>query len=185
MSKSVPSVKQHEPVIARKVRPAPLRLKDLFFPRIQIKALVPDGDPINTFAPFLEDAELDFRFEIQKDGAEATAGMRIKSKPADKDPTSGVAYEIDVEVFAVFVLESPEVTHPMAEYLRKFAAAAALLGAIREQVAFSTSRGPWGTFQVPIVSMDLIVGGPPSTKELVPAKKVVRKSAKTAKALGK
>lgn len=186
MSKATPSPKQLETTPVKKLRPAPLRLKELIFPRIHVKALVPKGEAANSFMPYLDDASLDFRFELSADGTEASAGMRIRSKDTSEEPENNAAYMIDVEAFAAFTVEGPEHRHPMADYLRKFAAAAALLGGIREQVAISTARGPWGVFTIPIVSMDLIVGPPPSTVQDtpspdMPAKKRVSRKPKTTK----
>ncbi len=44
--------------------------------------------------------------------------------------------------------------------MRRYSAAAALLGAIREQVATLTSRGPWGTAWIPIVSIEAMAALP-------------------------
>lgn len=189
MSKSTPLAPQPEAKPQHTARPAPLRLKTLFFPRINVEAVVPDGDPEEFFAADLSDAEWDFRYLLNSDGSEATVGMRFKSKEVEDSQKPHLGYKIDIEAFGAFYLESPEKKTPLTEYLRKFAAAAALLGSIREQVAMTTARGPWGILNIPIVSMDLIIGRPPNPQgegsqepSAKPAKRVVKKKPPSTKA---
>ncbi|MCO5102132.1 MAG: hypothetical protein M9885_14785 [Burkholderiaceae bacterium] len=99
----------------------PLRLKDLIFPAISISA--------------------SFRFDIGEEAGSASAGLRVRTE--ESAPGRGAPYRVDVEAFALFDVNGHEHVDDNAMLMRRYSAAAALLGAIREQVATLTSRGPW------------------------------------------
>lgn len=142
-------------------RPAPLRLREIVFPKIAVQALVPEGDrEVLTRTLDIESAEIGFQY--QANGDRVSVGMRLRTLPlSDGAPNTDRFYEVDVEVFAVFEIIGAEHRDEIAEYLRKVSAASAVLGAIREQVAMTTARGPWGVLTIPLVGMDAIVGRPP------------------------
>lgn len=151
-----PSIPKH--------RPAPLQLREIVFPKISVKALVPEGDPDDLSRTLdLETAEIGFQYQPDEEGSQVPVGMRLRTLPlADGEPNKDRFYDVDVEVFAVFEMVGAEHRDEFAEYLRKVSAASALLGAIREQVAMTTARGPWGALTIPLVGMDAIVGRPPA-----------------------
>lgn len=151
------------------MRSSPLRLKELFFPQVSVKALVPVKPESAAQELDIEDLDISFGLDFASDGQRASAGLKIASKNSSaKSLESAQLYSIRIEAFANFEVVAPEHQDGMAVYLRKFAAAAALIGAAREQVALMTARGPWGVVMLPIISMDRVVGPPP---KIAPAKK--------------
>lgn len=151
------------------MRSSPLRLKELFFPQVSVKALVPAAPEKADRALALDKLAISFALDFASDGKTASAGLKIASKDTSADTANEeTLYQIQIEAFASFDVISPEHQDDMAVYLRKFAAAAALIGAAREQVALMTARGPWGIVMLPIISMDRVVGPPPK-KETLPA----------------
>lgn len=147
----------------QKYRPAPLRLLDLFFPRISIEALSPSGDA-NSIPRLLDPNAMQINFQyIWNEGEDGVAaGMRLKvPPPSDGEEKQALLYAVDMEAIAFFELVGAEYQDARAQYLRRVAAASTVLGAIREQISMTTARGPWGTLTVPLVGMDAIVGTPP------------------------
>ena len=144
------------------MRSSPLRLKELFFPQVSVKALSPATPDKAERELDLDDIDIRFGFDFGDNGKTVSAGVEIstKSTAAAVRPNARL-YEVHIEVFAAFDVVSPDHTDPMAAYLRKVAAASALIGAAREQVAMMTSRGPWGVVILPMISMDRVVGLPP------------------------
>lgn len=147
------------------MRSSPLRLKELFFPQVSVKALVPAAPEKASRELDLDDLAISFGLDFDADGKTAKAGLKIASKNTSTE-TLGALYQIQIDAFASFEVISPEHKDELAVYLRKFAAAAALIGAAREQVAMMTARGPWGVVMLPIISMDRVVGPPPKKQEL-------------------
>ena len=148
------------------MRSSPLRLKELFFPQVSVKALVPVAPEKSDRELDLDNLAISFGLDFAKDGKTASAGLKIASKdPLADSANRGGLYQIQIDAFANFDVISPEHQDAMAVYLRKFAAAAALIGAAREQVALMTARGPWGVVMLPIISMDRVVGPPPKKAE--------------------
>lgn len=165
------------------MRSSPLRLKELFFPQVSIKAMVPASPEAIERELDLDDLEISFGFDFDATGKIANAGLKV----ATKDPSSEAAqqanlYQVQIEAYANFEVISPEHTDAMAVYLRQFAAASALIGAAREQIALMTARGPWGVVMLPMISMDRVVGPPPKKDILSapPIKKVARTKKATA-----
>lgn len=160
------------------MRNSPLRLKELFFPKVAVAARVPANPESVSREIEIDDLDIRFGLDINKDGNQASAGLKIISKADSADNAS--FYDIEIEAFANFEVHALEHQDAMAVYLRKFAAAAALIGAAREQVALMTSRGPWGVVMLPIISMDRVVGPPPD-KEVpqMAAAKIVKSKART------
>lgn len=146
------------------MRNSPLRLEELFFPQVSVKALLPANPESADRELNLEDLDISFALNFEADNKRANAGLEIASKPTIAE--SSTLYEISIKAFANFKVTGPEHQDAMAVYLRKFAAAAALIGAAREQVALMTARGPWGVVMLPIISMDRVVGPPPKKSEL-------------------
>lgn len=144
------------------MRSSPLRLKELFFPQVSVKALVPVSPEKSDRELDLDNLAISFGLDFAGDGKTASAGLKIASKDAAANSTNQDAlYQIQIDAYANFEVIGPEHQDAMAVYLRKFAAAAALIGAAREQVALMTARGPWGVVILPIISMDRVVGPPP------------------------
>ena len=158
------------------MRSSPLRLKELFFPQVSVKALVPSDSEKAAREMPLDDLDISFGFDIDNAGKVANAGLKVatKDKSSETAGQSGL-YQVQIEVYGNFDVIGPEHTDETAVYLRKFAAASALVGAAREQIAMMTSRGPWGVVMLPIISIDRVVGPPPNREVLgvAPVKKVV------------
>ncbi len=156
----------------------PLQLKDLIYPAISVEA-VPMGQDAyskiahsNEFDP--EAISIGFRFEHEDGSERASAGMSINTK--DSGVGDGAPYIIKVKAFAVFQVPMPEAHDIGALRARRYAAAAALMGAIREQIATLTSRGPWGTAWLPLGNLEAIAEPPmkpvkPASKKAAAAKK--------------
>lgn len=140
----------------------PLRLSRLFFPVVSVKAVVPKEGQSRGLDLRLADLNLSFAFDFQDDGKAASSAFRIETKEKSfADPGTVPPYAIDVEVVAHFEVLMPEYRDDRATYFRKFAAASALIGAAREQVAMMTARGPWGSVFMPMIDVNSIVGSPP------------------------
>lgn len=165
------------------MRNSPLRLKELFFPKVSVAALVPRSPESASREIDIDDLDISFGLDFKEDGKQASAGLKVVSKKASAEEAS--FYDIEIEAFANFEVNGPEHQDALAVYLRKFAAAAALIGAAREQVALMTARGPWGVVMLPIISMDRVVGAPPKKaalpdaepKKITKAKKLPAKPA--------
>jgi hypothetical protein len=149
------------------LRPTSLQLKELVFPQVSVRALVPTLPADAQRELVLDELDISFGFDLSKDGTSVTAGLKVESKERVGDAPLGALYAIQIEAFAKFVLVNAEHVDERALYLRRCAAASALVGAVREQVSLMTSRGPWGVVMLPMISMDLIVGPPPRSQ--VPA----------------
>ncbi len=167
------------------IRNSPMRLKELFFPHVAVKALVPKAAETASRELDLNDLEISFGLDFDQAGKTASAGVKIATKDNTVESTNeNGLYRVRIEAFANFDVVSPERTDAMAVYLRKFAAAAALIGAAREQIALMTARGPWGVVMLPIISMDRVVGAPPKNADPPPiAVKRASPRRKTAAAL--
>lgn len=164
-------------------RSSPLRLNELFFPQVSVLALVPENAANSPRELDFENLDVRFVFNLDADGKNASAGMTVATKDKAGDTQNdGTLYQLHIDAFAQFEVVGPEHQDAAALYLRKFAAAAALLGAVREQIAMTTARGPWGGVMLPIINMDLIVGRAPQAQEAGPA--VPSKKASKAKKPG-
>ena len=163
------------------MRSSPLRLKELFFPQVSVKAMVPAAPETIARELDLDDLEISFGLDFDATGQVANAGLKVATKNPSSETTEQTSlYQVEIDAFASFEVISPEHIDDMAVYLRKFAAASALIGAAREQIALMTSRGPWGAVMLPIISMDRVVGPPP--KKALPAEAPLKKIAKPKKA---
>ncbi len=159
------------------MRSSPLRLKELFFPQVSVKTLVPAAPEKAARELDLDDLDISFAFDFDATGKIANAGVKIATKDKTAEALDqNSLYKVQIEAYANFEVVSPEHTDVLAVYLRKFAAAAALIGAAREQIALMTARGPWGIVMLPIISMDRVVGLPPKKAELAaaPLKKITK-----------
>ena len=144
------------------MRSSPLRLKELFFPQVSVKALNPEKSESVERELDLDSLDISFEFDFAEVDKTMNAGLGIITQNSPSaTPTKSQSYEVHIEVFATFDVVSPDHTDPLATYLRKVAAASALIGAAREQIALMTSRGPWGVVMLPMISMDRVVGLPP------------------------
>lgn len=170
------------------IRNSPLRLKELFFPQVSVRALGPEQPDRAPRELAFESLDISFAFDFDLDGKNASAGVKISTKEnlPDAGPNAGL-YEVQIQVFANFEVVGPEHQDPMAVYMRKFSAAAALIGAAREQIAMTTARGPWGVVMLPMISMDKVVGLPPKKAGVAsaarPAKGPAQKTAAKRKAV--
>ena len=159
------------------MRTSPLRLKELFFPQVSVKAMVPAKPETIARELDLDDLEISFGLDFDATGQIANAGLKVATKiPSAETAEETSLYQVEINAFASFEVISPEHIDDMAVYLRKFAAASALIGAAREQIALMTSRGPWGVVMLPIISMDRVVGRPPKKEVLAdaPLKKITK-----------
>jgi hypothetical protein len=148
------------------MRSSPLRLKELFFPQVSVKALTPATPEKAPRELDLDNLDISFGFDFDTSGNAVNAGVGIITQSSSTEASEQISlYEVHVEVFATFDVVSPEHKDPLAAYLRKVAAASALIGAAREQIALMTSRGPWGVVMLPMISMDRVVGLPPKKAE--------------------
>ena len=148
------------------MRSTPLRLKELFFPQVSVKALTPATPEKAPRELDLDNLDISFGFDFDASGKAVNAGVGIITQSSSMEASEQISlYEVHVEVFATFDVVSPEHKDPLAAYLRKVAAASALIGAAREQIALMTSRGPWGVVMLPMISMDRVVGPPPKKAE--------------------
>ncbi len=149
------------------MRSSPLRLKELFFPQVSVKALNPATPESSERELDLDNLDVSFGFDFGNKGKTVNAGVGIITRNTSAaTPTENRLYEVHIEVFATFEVVSPDHVDPLAQYLRKVAAASALIGAAREQIALMTSRGPWGVVMLPMISMDRVVGLPPKREPL-------------------
>ena len=149
------------------MRNSPLRLKELVFPQVSVKALFPKAPDQVARDLLVEALDINFVYDLDADGGKVGAGIKISTNSVSTDSgDESFLYRIQIEAFANFEVTGPEHTDPLAVYLRKVAAASALIGAVREQIAMTTARGPWGIVMLPIISMDKVIGLPP--KRLAP-----------------
>jgi hypothetical protein len=161
----------------------PLQLKDLIYPAISVEAVPMGQDEYSKIANATEfDPEalsIGFRFEHEDASDRASAGMSINTK--DSGVGDGAPYIIKVKAFAVFNVPMPEANDTSALRVRRYAAAAALMGAIREQIATLTSRGPWGTAWLPLGNLEAIAEPPQANAEKI-TKPAAKKAAAAKKA---
>jgi hypothetical protein len=157
----------------------PLRLKSLFFPTISVKAVPPIDDKPIADSYEVEDIVVAFTFEVLEDGKEAQAALKLETKklPPESD-RAALPYSVLVEVVAGFDVILPEHTDARALWMRKVAAATALIGAAREQVAMTTSRGPWGSALMPIIGLQSLVGPAPEVAKPSPKKRIAKPAPK-------
>ena len=178
------------------MRPSPLRLKELFFPCVSVQALMPGNQADAALELALDGLNISFAWEPTDDGLQVSAGMKIESKQPVGEKLAKEFYCIAIEAIAKFEVVGAEHKDERAQYMRKWSAAAALIGAIREQVSLMTSRGPWGVVMLPMISMDEVVGTPPpslpaqktaaaKTIATAAAPKAIAKAAPTKKAVTK
>lgn len=147
-------------------RDSPLRLKELFFPRVSVTAQVPKAPDQSPRELAFESLDISFAYDLDADENNVSAGIKVATKERAQDSLDETAlYEVQVEAFANFEVIGPEHKDSLAVYLRKVAAASALIGAVREQIAMTTARGPWGVVMLPMISMDKVVGLPPKKAE--------------------
>lgn len=166
------------------MRSSPLRLKELFFPQVSVKALVPAASENTARELDLDSLDISFGFDFDTTGKTANAGLKVATKDKSTKTQGQVGlYQVQIEVFGSFEVVGPEHTDDLAVYLRKFAAASALIGAAREQIALMTARGPWGVVMLPMISMDRVVGPPPKKEVLAaaPLKKIAKAKKSPAK----
>ena len=159
------------------MRSSPVRLKELFFPQVSVKALVPKTPENAPRELDLDDLDISFGFDFDATGKIANAGVGITTKNKSAEAAEQTSlYQVQIEAYANFEVVGPEHKDAMAVYLRKFAAASALIGAAREQIALMTARGPWGVVMLPMISMDRVVGPPPKKEILTtaPLKKIAK-----------
>lgn len=144
----------------------PLRLSDLFFPTICVKAQSA-GENEKVASHYEDkDIEVSFTFTMSEDGTRAHASFTLETKPSAPETLAPLPYELEVQVVAGFDILLPEHTDDRALWMRKNAAAAALIGATREQIAMTTARGPWGTALMPMISISQLLGPIPKAPEV-------------------
>ena len=67
------------------MRSSPLRLKELFFPQVSVKALVPPAPEKAARELNLEDLDISFGLDVDDGGKTAKAGLKIASKNTAAD----------------------------------------------------------------------------------------------------
>ena len=138
----------------------PLRLRDIFFPIVCVKAQPPNAE--GKVADHYDDDDIvvTFAFELSSDKKGAHAVLKLETK-ITAEAAAPLPYELEMQVVAGFDVVLPEHEDEKALWFRKNAAAAALIGAAREQVAMTTARGPWGTAFMPMISIHGLIGAFP------------------------
>ena len=138
------------------MRDSPLQLEELCFPTVSVRALVPQHDEFERQEIRVQDLTISFDLRIDEDGRSVGAALSISSIDGDSE-NPAYCYKFEIEVFARFVVSGPEHDDERAIYLRKFAAASAMIGAAREQLSVMTARAPWGTAYLPMITIDQII----------------------------
>ena len=86
-----------------------MRLKELFFPQVAVKALVPVAPEKSERELDLDSLAISFGLDFASDGKTASAGLKIASKDAPADSLSqGALYQIQIDAFANFDVIGPE-----------------------------------------------------------------------------
>ncbi|MEW6563305.1 MAG: hypothetical protein AB1400_08770 [Pseudomonadota bacterium] len=120
----------------------PLQLKQYFFTQIECNAN-PEYRPEGT-------VNIDSKFVAapSEDGPgvfTAELSMWVNEETSENPP-----YFIKISGFCV-LQAAPDVSPEMANQLAVTSGAQVLVGAIREEIARLTARGPWGTFMLPLI----------------------------------
>jgi len=161
----------------------PLQLKDLVFPTLSVDAVPMAASAYSTLKNpkeiDLEAIDIGFLYAHDEGAPQVTAGMIIRTKEAG--PGEGAPYQITIKAFAEFGVWMPEANDPNALRMRRYAAATTLMGAIREQIATITARGPWGTAWLPLVNVEMIAATPEPnvTQPTQPVRKAAVRHQKT------
>lgn len=162
-----------------------MQLKELVFPELSVSAVMPEA--IEKVRPIeLADLDIKFSFSVIEKDSLGFASLSIASKRAPEIAQS-LNYKFEIKAFAAFHLDLSEPVDEKLKFTRKFNAAATLVGALREQLAQLTSRGPWGVAVMPMIPLqqlagkypDATVGATELTSE-VPAKPTTKKRASRA-----
>lgn len=125
----------------------PLQLKQYFFTQIECNAN-PDYDPTaNTMG-----SKVDCKFAVNPvDGQEDALGIEL-AVWVDADASDNPPYSFRISAFGVLNI-APGTAIEAATQLANVLGAQILVGAVREEIARITSRGPWGAFMLPIIPL--------------------------------
>ena len=162
----------------------PLQLKELVFPELSVSAVMPEAmDRVRPMV--LADLDIKFSFRLIEEDSLGFATLSIASKRAP-DIEQCLNYKFDIKAFAAFGLDMTQPIDERLEFTRKFNAASTLVGALREQLAQLTSRGPWGVAVMPMIPLQQLAGKypdatpsatiAPPTKPAKPIKKRVSRT---------
>ncbi|WP_395059461.1 hypothetical protein [Polaromonas sp.] len=157
-----------------------MQLKELVFPELSIGAVMPEAaDKVRPME--LADLDIKFSFSIIKEESLGFASLSIRSKRAPEIEQC-LNYKFDIKAFAAFHLDETEPVDAKLEFTRKFNAAATLVGALREQLAQLTSRGPWGVTVMPMIPLQQLAGKYPDAELVASTKKPSLRPGKRIKA---
>lgn len=125
----------------------PLQLKQYFFTQIECIAN-PDYDPTGNAMG----SKVDCKFAVNPvDGQEDAFGIEL-AVWVDADTSENPPYSFRVSAFGVLNIAQGTPIE-VATQLANVTGAQILVGAVREEIARITSRGPWGAFMVPIIPL--------------------------------
>ena len=137
-----------------------LRLKELVFPAILVRAHMHDS--MDTVRPIeLDDLEVAFDFRVIEPDSVGLGNLTISTKTAPEIENQ-LHYRFDLQTFAVFSID-PELNDAKQLFVRRFNAAATMVGSAREQLAQLTARGPWGIATLPMIPLQQLAGKYPET----------------------
>jgi preprotein translocase subunit SecB len=81
---------------------------------------------------------------------------------SDDESSENPPYFFNIQVFGYLVVES-EIELATAQRIAEATGTTVLVGAIREHLASLTARGPWGTFLLPVLSLNTGADKPTET----------------------
>lgn len=127
--------------------PFPLQLRQYFFTQIECNAN-PDYDPTgNTMG-----SKVECKFAVNPvDGQADALGIEL-AVWLDAETSENSPYTFKISAYGVLNI-APGMPLEAATQLAHLSGAQILVGAVREEIARITSRGPWGAFMLPIIPL--------------------------------
>ncbi|MFZ1547899.1 MAG: hypothetical protein WAT12_12510 [Candidatus Nitrotoga sp.] len=123
----------------------PLQLKQYFFTQIECKA-----NPQYDQAGNAMGSKIDCKFAVNPiDGQEDALGIEL-TVWVDANTSENPPYSFRVSAFGVLNI-AQNTSIEVATQLANVTGMQILVGAVREEIARITSRGPWGAFMLPII----------------------------------
>lgn len=149
-----------------------LQLKELVFPALLVRAHMHESmDEVRPME--LDDLEVAFDFRVIGSDSVGLGNLTISTKTAP-EIESQLNYRFDLQTFAVFGLD-PELNDAKQVFVRRFNAAATMVGSAREQLAQLTARGPWGIATLPMIPLQQLAGKYPETPSDSPSEPVPKR----------
>lgn len=125
----------------------PLQLKQYFFTQIECNANPDYDQAVNGIGSFI-----DFKFVVLPfNGQEDALGVELTIW-VDEEKSTNPAYLFKISAFGILHV-AEGTTMEAATQLAHLTGTQILVGAIREEIAHLTSRGPWGVFMLPIIPL--------------------------------